>query len=124
MLATGRRGSIVLIHESIGFIGPASEKSVKRMGIGFSKLPCFAYWTLREIFKAIYNDGFDDFKAQVVLGVTALLGVLTLLSLISLHVGRQMLPTSKAGASSLGVGILVAAVILNFIFFRQASREI
>jgi hypothetical protein len=95
------------------------------MGIGFSKLPCFAYWTLREIFKAIYNDGFDDFKAQVVLGVTALLGVLTLLSLISLHVGRQMLPTSKAGASSLGVGILVAAVILNFIFFQTSeSRDL
>ena len=89
------------------------------MGMGFSKLPCFAYWTLRDIFKAIYDDGFDDFKAQVVLGVTEILGVLTLLSLISLYLGRQMLPTSKAGAGSLGIGIFVAVVILNVLFFSE-----
>lgn len=89
-----------------------------------TKLLRFAYWTLRRIFRAIYDDGLDDFKAQVAVSVTDLLGAMTLLSLASLRVGHQILPSSKAGTVGLGLGLTGFIVVANyFIFSKQKMVE-
>jgi hypothetical protein len=56
----------------------------------------FAYCELRALFKRIYDDGFDGFKAGVVILCTEVLLLVTLLAAISVALGYRILPHTKS----------------------------
>lgn len=55
----------------------------------------FAHRELRVLFKRIYDDGFDDFKAGVVILWTEGLLLMTTLGVIEVAVGHRFLPPKR-----------------------------
>ena len=87
------------------------------------KFLSLVFCQLRWLFKAIYDDGFADFKAMTVIVVLQILLISSVVSLLSIALGRDLIgvlgPTGFAIA--LGLGILAP----NYIYFwdREVWRR-
>jgi hypothetical protein len=92
---------------------------MRRNGIGTVKLLCFAYWILRRIFRAIIDDGLDNFKAHVFVAGAEMFAILTVMSSVDLLVGRRVMSTSRAGSAWLGYGLATVIVIANQSLFSK-----
>lgn len=79
-----------------------------------TRLFAYYYWCLRHLFRAYLDDGYDAFKAMVVVGSVQVCIVFAMLSVISLVLGRR--PVSIGGipgALAIGALIVVVAVADN-----------
>ncbi len=78
------------------------------------KLLSFAHCVFRAIAKAIYDDGFDNFKASTTLGILQIMLLFLLSAVPSLIIGRNLLKAS--GISPL---LLVAGVTGTVIYIEE-----
>jgi hypothetical protein len=79
----------------------------------------FAYWQLKGLFRAIYDDGFDDFKATVVIGVLQVWLCFTILGLLSIAFGRNLSIILSRSGVPLGLVIGVVVFAPNYLFFMH-----
>lgn len=91
------------------------------MRLALLKYLSFAYWELTQFFKAIYDDGFDEFKAMTIIGCTEICIVMALVGCLSLLIGHRVLVASWWTGR---LFIIVVAVILfasNYVLLAQGK---
>jgi hypothetical protein len=81
----------------------------------------FAYCELRAFFKAVYDDGFADFKASVFILCAQGFLVMIALGVASIAAGRKLLPRSTGGTILMAVLLFLGLEALNH--FTLLTKE-
>jgi hypothetical protein len=82
----------------------------------------FAFYQLRTLFKALYDDGFSDFKALVILLMIECFVMVDVGGLASILVGRLLLPTTTSMMLITYLPILLAFSIANYELLLKDQR--
>lgn len=90
-----------------------------------SRLTALCYWSLRHLFRAYFNDGYDAFKAMVIVGSVQVCIVFAVLSAVSLVLGRRLISFGGiSGALAIGTLIIAIAVADNLRFKEWVAYEL
>jgi archaellum biogenesis protein FlaJ (TadC family) len=79
-----------------------------------TKLYAFVFWNIRGFFKGMYDDGYAGLKAQALMGSTEVLGIVAIANILSILVGRDVLPESTPSLVLLGAGTCIGIATLNY----------
>jgi hypothetical protein len=101
-------------------------KGIAYSGRWLVKAHAFAFNVLRTTFKAAWNDGWEEWKALLVISVATLFAGLTIASTISIYLQRRvLLPQSKPEFLTLWGVVGLGLVIFNYytlVFGRKWSQ--
>jgi branched-subunit amino acid ABC-type transport system permease component len=92
-----------------------------------AKMHAYAFYLLRSTFKSVWNDGWDEWKALLVISAATEFAGLTIASVISIWLQRRvLLPQSKSEFLTVWGAVGFGLVILNYytlLFGRKSSRH-
>jgi hypothetical protein len=90
-------------------------KRITNIARWLAKLHAYAFFELRSTFKAVWNDGWEEWKALLLTSVATLSAGLTIASVISICLQRRvLLPQSRAEFVTLWGVVGLSVVILNY----------
>jgi hypothetical protein len=84
-----------------------------------ARLLSFAFCQLRALFKAVSDDGWDDFKASIVLNALEIYFGFSIFNLISLILKRNLLPLTRQWELVIVIGGGVAIAVANHYWFQH-----
>ena len=90
-------------------------KGLAHIGRWLAKASAYPFYMLRSTFKAVSDDGLEDWKALVVMSVATGFAALTVVSLVSIDLQhRVLLPNGKQSFLMLCGPVGVGLVLLNY----------
>ena len=90
-------------------------KDIEYSGRWLAKLHAYVFYVLRGTFKTAWNDGWEEWKALLVISVAAEFAAITIASLISISLQRRvLLPQLKPDFLTLWGLVGFCLVILNY----------
>ena len=78
------------------------------------KVFSFVYWELSQLFKAIYDDGFAEWKAMAILICAEIFVIMGVYGCISLLIGHRLLHATPLASRLVGIVVVLAVVAANY----------
>jgi hypothetical protein len=82
----------------------------------------FAYWELSRLFKAIYDDGWAEWKAMAILICAEIFMLMGVYGCISLFIGHRLLHTTSSLSRPLGIMVVLAVIAANYYALLSNNR--
>jgi hypothetical protein len=93
----------------------SSVKGLAHIGRWLAKAHAYPFYVLRSTFKAVFDDGLEDWKALLVMSVAANFAALSVVSLVSIGLQhRVLLPNGKQPFLMLWGTVYASLVFLNY----------
>ncbi len=82
----------------------------------------FAYWELSRLFKAIYDDGWAEWKAMAILICAEICMIMGVYGFISLLIGHRLLHATSLLLRVFGIIVVLAIIAGNYYTLLSGNR--